>query len=176
MNKILSLSIKNVSEKIRIGELRPSQIFNASSTLLENITPLNAYIHVTHELGKKQSVDSDNRQIAGKLLGNLDGIPIAIKDNFCVQDEPTTCGSLMLANFVPGYSSSVYQKLQNNGAVLMGKTNLDEFAMGSGTVDSYFGPTKNIWGSALLDNYAIEDSNLLRTNKSEPNNWYIAGN
>ncbi|KAF7993601.1 hypothetical protein HCN44_010196 [Aphidius gifuensis] len=175
MNKILSSSIKNVSKKIHNAELKPSELYNASLNLINNIKPLNAYINVTDKIGNDQSNESNKRQNDGKLLGELDGILIAIKDNFCVENVPTTCASLMLENFIPGYNATVYKKLRDNGAVLMGKTNLDEFAMGSGTVDSHFGPTKNIWGSKLLDNYTIEKSDLSTSNIDCSDNWHIAG-
>lgn len=175
MNKILSSSIKNVSQKIHNAELKPSELYNASLNLINNIKPLNAYINVTDKIGNDQSNESNKRQDDGKLLGELDGILIAIKDNFCVENVPTTCASLMLENFIPGYNATVYKKLRDNGAVLTGKTNLDEFAMGSGTVDSHFGPTKNIWGSKLLDNYTIEKSDLSTSNNNCSENWHIAG-
>lgn len=79
-------------------------------------------------------------------MSELDGIPIAIKDNFCVDETRTTCASKMLENFVAPYNATVWERLEKSGAVLMGKCNLDQFAMGSGTVDGIFGPAKNIWG------------------------------
>lgn len=71
--------------------------------------------------------------------------PIAIKDNFCVKDMPATCGSKMLANFQAPYNATVVQKLINAGAIIIGKTNMDEFGMGNGTIDSIWGATKNPW-------------------------------
>lgn len=89
---------------------------------------------------------SSERYKNKKPLSELDGIPIAIKDNFCVSNIRTTCASKMLENFFPTYNATVYERLEKAGAILMGKCNLDQFAMGSGTVDGIFGPTKNIWG------------------------------
>lgn len=177
MNKILSSSIKETSKKIRSKELKSSDLHRASRKLISSVKCLNAYVHTTENVGKEQAKASDSRQTEEKLLGNLDGIPIAIKDNFCIEGEPTTCASLMLANFVPGYSATVYERLRSSGAVLMGKTNLDQFAMGSGTIDSYFGPTRNIWGSDVMKNY-ISDSPVIPDVRkhSTDDDWYIAGN
>ena len=121
---------------------------------------LNAFITLTPEMALHQAKESAYRyQEEKKPLSPLDGVPIAIKDNFCTQDVRTTCASKMLENFVPPYSATVWQRLQKAGAILIGKTNLDQFGMGSGTVDSIFGPTKNIWSEDL---------------KTE-NKWRIAG-
>lgn len=106
---------------------------------------LNAFITVTTEEAKLQAEKSNSRFSTNKPLSTLDGVPIAIKDNFCTKDIRTTCGSKMLENFIPTYNATIYQRLSDAGAVLLGKTNLDQFAMGSGTVDSIYGPTRNIW-------------------------------
>ncbi|XP_057324993.1 glutamyl-tRNA(Gln) amidotransferase subunit A, mitochondrial [Microplitis mediator] len=176
MNKILSAPIKQVSNKITSGEIKPTEICKSALKLISSTKPLNAYINVTDELAIQQADESSKRQLDNKLLGPLDGIPVAIKDNFCVENHPTTCASLMLANFTPGYSATVYERLKQHGAVLLGKTNLDQFAMGAGTVDSYFGPTKNLWGSNLMENYFIDNADSTSINKkSGQDDWHIAG-
>lgn len=178
MNKLLLTSIKQVSQKIHDCTVRPSEICKASVNLTSIVKPLNAYITVTSDVAKKQANNADVRQQQGSLLGPLDGIPVAIKDNYCVKGEATTCASQMLANFYPGYDATVYDKLKKQGAVLIGKTNLDEFAMGSGTIDSIYGPTKNLWGSKVLSQfYSYESNSSPITNKEShnKNSWHIAG-
>ncbi|KAL0487198.1 aspartyl-tRNA(Asn)/glutamyl-tRNA(Gln) amidotransferase subunit A [Acrasis kona] len=101
----------------------------------------NAFVHVVdHNHVAKKIQESAQRQ---SPLSPIDGVPFAIKDNFCTKDIPTTAASSMLKDFVPSYDATIYEKLENAGAILIGKTNLDEFAMGSSTTFSLFGATKN---------------------------------
>lgn len=178
MNKLLSTPIKEVSREIYGGAVRPSEICKASIKLTSIVKPLNAYIIVTSDVAGKQASAADERQQRNSLLGQLDGIPIAVKDNYCIKGKPTTCASRMLANFSPGYNATVYEKLRTQGAVLIGKTNLDEFAMGSGTVDSLYGPTKNLWDSEVLSQFYSYGSDSLQVKERklhEKNVWRIAG-
>ncbi|KOC69436.1 Glutamyl-tRNA(Gln) amidotransferase subunit A, mitochondrial [Habropoda laboriosa] len=177
MYKLLSASIKEVSRKINAGEIRPSDITKASIKVTSVTKPLNAYISITDETANKYAKSSDTRQQSSSLLGELDGIPIAIKDNYCTKDHKTTCASKMLSNFIPTYDATVYQRLKNAGAVLIGKTNLDEFAMGSGTIDSYYGITRNVWNSDVLEKYYSCDSCIEGHTKqsTDENSWHIAG-
>ena len=107
---------------------------------------INSYITVTEELALKQAKEADLRYKKGQAL-ELDGIPIAHKDIFCTEDVLTTCGSKMLSNFTAPYSSTVVSKLFNKGIVMLGKTNMDEFAMGSSNETSFFGEVKNPWNT-----------------------------
>lgn len=109
---------------------------------IEDNPELNAFITVTADLAREQARQSDARIAAGKALP-LDGLPIAVKDNFCMADVRTSAGSKMLENFIPTYESTLTKKLLDAGAVIVGKTNMDEFAMGSSTETSFFGPTLN---------------------------------
>ncbi|MBW4678997.1 MAG: Asp-tRNA(Asn)/Glu-tRNA(Gln) amidotransferase subunit GatA [Microcoleus vaginatus WJT46-NPBG5] len=116
---------------------------------LDRITQLEPKLHsflcVTADKALEQARQVDAKIAAGEQIGLLAGIPIAIKDNMCTQGIPTTCGSRILENFVPPYESTVTQKLADAGAVTVGKTNMDEFAMGSSTETSAYQQTSNPW-------------------------------
>jgi aspartyl-tRNA(Asn)/glutamyl-tRNA(Gln) amidotransferase subunit A len=105
---------------------------------------LNAFINVDRERALAQARSADERIASGKA-GPLTGIPLAHKDIFCTDGMPTTCGSKILANFVAPYDATVIERFNAAGAVILGKTNMDEFAMGSSTENSYFGPVRNPW-------------------------------
>jgi aspartyl-tRNA(Asn)/glutamyl-tRNA(Gln) amidotransferase subunit A len=109
---------------------------------------LNAYITETPDLARKQARESDQRLTREKPR-KLEGVPLAVKDNFCIDGVRTTAGSRLLANFIPTYSAFVYQRVLKAGALCLGKTNMDEFGMGSSTENSYFGPTLNPRGIEL---------------------------
>jgi len=104
---------------------------------------IHAFITVTRDEALKQADRADTRFRNGKRTSMLNGIPIAIKDNLCTRGIRTTCGSNILSNYIPPYDATAVRKVLNSGAVLIGKTNMDEFAMGSSTENSAFGPTRN---------------------------------
>ncbi len=110
---------------------------------------LNAFISVTQEAALLEAERADARLRAGER-GALIGVPIAHKDIFCTAGQKTTCGSRMLANFVSPYDATVVERLRAAGAVMLGKTNMDEFAMGSSNETSYFGPVRNPWDVARV--------------------------
>ena len=106
---------------------------------------IHAFLHVDEEDALRQASAIDAKRHSGQPMGLLAGIPVAIKDVLCTQGQPTTCGSRMLKTFVPPYDACAITKLRQADAVLIGKTNMDEFAMGSSGENSAFGPTRNPW-------------------------------
>jgi aspartyl-tRNA(Asn)/glutamyl-tRNA(Gln) amidotransferase subunit A len=110
---------------------------------------LNAFVSVTRDAALAAAADADRQRAAGKA-GPLTGVPIAHKDIFCTDGVRTTCGSRMLDNFVAPYDATVVTKLKVAGAVMLGKTNMDEFAMGSSNETSYYGPVRNPWDTAMV--------------------------
>lgn len=111
---------------------------------------LNAFITVTDEIALAQAKQADDDRASGKKNNPLLGIPFAHKDIFCTKDVRTSCGSRMLDNFIAPYNSTVVERLSENGVVLLGKTNMDEFAMGSSNENSYYGPVKNPWDTTRV--------------------------
>ena len=106
----------------------------------------NSYITVRKEEALKDAALIDEKIASGELTGDFAGVPVAVKDNMCTDGLLTTCGSKMLGNFIPPYDATAVKKIKDEGMVIIGKTNMDEFAMGSTTETSYFGPTVNPWG------------------------------
>lgn len=128
------------------GEVTAREITAAFLQRLREVdSRVQAFITVTEELALEQAREIDRRREEGEELPPLAGIPFALKDNISVRGVPTTCGSKMLENYRPVYDATVYKRLREAGAVLVGKTNMDEFAMGSTTEYSFFGPTRNPW-------------------------------
>lgn len=144
MNEILNMPVTLLTEKIANKQLSSKEITEA---YLENISKtdseIGAYLTVTAESAIKSAEKTDKKIAAGEKLGTLAGIPGGIKDNMCTKGVKTTCASKMLENFVPCYSSTAVEKLNEQGFVMLGKLNMDEFAMGSTNENSYFKPVKN---------------------------------
>jgi len=111
----------------------------------EQDSSVHSFLSVHADSALAQAEEIDLRRSAGKPLGRLAGLPVAVKDVFCTAGQTTTCGSKMLERFVPPYDATVVRKLRESDAVLLGKTNMDEFAMGSSTENSAFRPTRNPW-------------------------------
>ena len=140
------LTIKEAGDLIKEKEISPLEITKAVLKRIEDIDcNLNTYITVLGDSALESAERAEKEIAGGNYKGPLHGVPIALKDIFIMKDVPATCGSKMLENFIPPYNATVTQKLLDAGAVILGKNNMDEFAMGSSTETSYFGPTKNPW-------------------------------
>jgi aspartyl-tRNA(Asn)/glutamyl-tRNA(Gln) amidotransferase subunit A len=131
--------------EMNAGKITSEEIVGSLLDRAQREKRLNVFLHLDPDRVMARARDIDSRRQAGEPLGALAGVPVAIKDVICVEGEPTTCGSRMLENFKPPYDATVITKLKKAGAVLFGKTNMDEFAMGSSTENSAFGPTLNPW-------------------------------
>jgi aspartyl-tRNA(Asn)/glutamyl-tRNA(Gln) amidotransferase subunit A len=140
------LTIASARDGLAGGRFSAVELARAHLDGMTAARDLNAFITEAPDLALTLAEASDARRAKGNALGPLDGIPIAIKDLFCTEGVRTTAGSHILDNFVPPYESTVTARLRAAGAVVLGKTNLDEFAMGSSNTTSYFGPVKNPWG------------------------------
>ncbi len=137
-------SILELSSLLQGGETSASEIAGSYLERIDRFNPaLNAFITVNAQGLLEEAAASDARRQQGAPLSQFDGIPLAIKDNMCTRGILTTCASAILRNFVPPYDATAYLKLKQKGFLTLGKTNLDEFAMGSTTETSFFGPTKN---------------------------------
>ncbi len=140
-----TLSIKQMSEQLKARTLTSVALTQHYLDRIEKFDgELNTFITVTPELAIEMAKAADKRLDEGNAT-LLTGIPIAHKDIFCVDGVKTTCGSKMLSNFVSPYDANVVEKLKAEGMPILGKTNMDEFAMGSSSESSYYGPTKNPW-------------------------------
>lgn len=138
------LTIRDASEKLRAGEITSVELTEVClAAIKEKNKDINAFITVTEKEAIAAAKASDERRKSGQVLSEIDGAPIAIKDNICIDGVKTTAASQILENFVAPYDATVISRLKNAGAVLIGKTNLDEFAMGSSTENSAYGATKN---------------------------------
>jgi aspartyl-tRNA(Asn)/glutamyl-tRNA(Gln) amidotransferase subunit A len=130
------------------GSLRPSGVIaEALGRIARRDGDLHAFLHVEAERAQSEALEWDRRfaEAGGQGLPALAGVPVAVKDNLCTRGVPTTCGSRMLEGWKPPYDATVIERLRRAGAIVVGKTNLDEFAMGSSTENSAFGPTRNPW-------------------------------
>ena len=146
MSDILSYTALQLGKKIASGEITSVE---ATKAYLDRIgavdKDINSYVTVDTEGALKAAEEADKKIKEGTLKGPFAGVPVAIKDNMCIEGMLTSCSSHILDNFRPTYTSTAVQMLKDAGAVILGHTNMDEFAMGSTTETSYYGPTKNPW-------------------------------
>ena len=143
--------IHELTDAYRRGDLTPSAVAEAYLARIDALDGrVGAYLTVVRDQALAAARESELRWRAGAPLGPLDGAPVALKDVLCTRGVRTTCGSKMLEGFVPPYDATVVERLRAAGAVILGKTNMDEFAMGSSTEHSAFHPTRNPWDLARV--------------------------
>ncbi|MCS6886413.1 MAG: Asp-tRNA(Asn)/Glu-tRNA(Gln) amidotransferase subunit GatA [Acidobacteriota bacterium] len=143
---VSGLTIEGLHRALEAREVTVEEICKAIFERIERLnTTLNVYITVTYEQAIERARELDAQLSTGYKPTGLYGVPVAIKDNICTKGIRTTCASRILENFVPPYSATAVEKLHAAGAVILGKTNCDEFAMGSSNENSAFGPVRNPW-------------------------------
>ncbi len=141
---ILELTALELGKKIKAGEVTVRQAVDAALKQAEAVEPvINSYVTLDREGAYAQADEIQKKIDEGGIDSPLAGVPVAVKDNMCIKDQLTTCSSKILSNFKPTYTAEAVENLKKAGMVILGKTNMDEFAMGSTTETSYYGPTKN---------------------------------
>src|SRR5882672_82117 len=162
MSNVLDFSIADLADQVRKGAVTARQVTEAALLRIEQTRDLNALLHVAREAALATADRVDAKRTRGEALGKLAGVPIAIKDALCTTDAPTTCASKILTQvgegntggsdpehgFRPPYDATVVARLRAADAILVGKANMDEFAMGSSGENSAFGPSRNPWDKA----------------------------
>ena len=147
---MLDKGIRALSSALHNKEFSSTELTGEYLNLIKQKNDeLNCYITVTDELALQQAAQADE-QLNNGTAGTLTGIPFAHKDIFCTKGTLTSCGSKMLENFISPYNATVIEKFNQAGAVTLGKTNMDEFAMGSSNETSFFGSVKNPWNHELV--------------------------
>jgi aspartyl-tRNA(Asn)/glutamyl-tRNA(Gln) amidotransferase subunit A len=150
MSDLWRLTAHEAHEKLRAKEISSVELTQSVLDRMREVEPrVHAYITTTEDVALAQAREADTKYASGTATP-LTGIPVAVKDLIVTKGVPTTAGSKILENFVPPYDSHVYEQLRRAGAVMVGKANMDEFAMGSSTEHSAFGPTHNPWKLDLV--------------------------
>ncbi len=143
---LTDLTLLELGQKLSSKACSSREATEASLARIRAVDPqVKSFLRVTDEEARAQALSSDERRAKGAALGPLDGVPVALKDIFCQRGVETTCASKILKGYVPPYDATVVARLREAGAVLLGKVNMDEFAMGSSTENSAFGNVHNPW-------------------------------
>ncbi|MEM2875764.1 MAG: Asp-tRNA(Asn)/Glu-tRNA(Gln) amidotransferase subunit GatA [Candidatus Bathyarchaeia archaeon] len=146
MTTLYSLSAREIVKGIKSNEITATEVVESVFDRISAVEDkLNCYVTLNREAALKRAEMLDEEASGKKFYGRLFGVPIAVKDNICTKGIRTTCSSRILQNFIPVYNATVVERIEREGAIILGKTNMDEFAMGASTETSYFGPTRNPW-------------------------------
>jgi aspartyl-tRNA(Asn)/glutamyl-tRNA(Gln) amidotransferase subunit A len=146
MSELIKKTAAELAAAIAAGEVSAAEVTQAHLDRIGTVDgEVKAFLHVAADDALAQAREVDRKRAAGEPLGALAGVPVAVKDLFATAGMPTTCGSKILEGWVPPYESTITQRLRKAGAVLIGKTNMDEFAMGSSTENSGFWTSRNPW-------------------------------
>jgi len=148
---IKNITIKETAALIKDKKISPVELTKAFLERIETVDKdLNTYITVLSDQALKTAESAENEIMKGNYLGPLHGVPIGLKDIFVMKDVAATCGSKMLENFISPYDATVTTRIKKSGAVILGKNNMDEFAMGSSNETSFFGPVRNPWNTGKV--------------------------
>lgn len=145
---LMSMTALELGRTIQAGEVSAVEAVREALDRIQKLDrELNCYVTMDGEAALKKAEEIQKRISLGELTGPLAGVPAAVKDNLCTEGLRTTCGSKILEDFLPPYTAEAVKKMEEAGVVVIGKTNMDEFAMGSTSETSYFGPVKNPWNT-----------------------------
>ena len=145
-SELTRMTASGLAAAIAADQVSAAEVTEAHLARIDRVDPrVHAFLHIAADGARAAARAVDERRAAGAALGPLAGVPLALKDVFTTQDMPTTCGSRILDGWLPPYDATVTRRLRQAGVVVLGKTNMDEFAMGSSTENSAFGPSRNPW-------------------------------
>ena len=154
--ELIKLTAAQMAKAVADGEVSAVELAQAHlDRIAQTDGQVNAFLHVAPESALAAAQAVDDQRKSGQPLGPLAGVPLVLKDVFTTTDMPTTCGSKILDGWQPPYDATLTRRLRQAGIVILGKSNMDEFAMGSSTENSAYGPTHNPWDLDRIDRKSV---------------------